>query len=160
WLRLPNGWRASTFARAAQAAGVLIRSADEYALMHGNAPNAVRLATAGAVPRDALRILPEGEVKWDATTAVLEKSGVRFNSNIATQSSHTGYALIAENLAIGLIEPFAAHPWRQNGVITRPFRPRLDHTYVVAQPDIQAVSSMVSAFIDILRETAATFDAD
>ncbi|WP_045390249.1 PLP-dependent aminotransferase family protein [Falsirhodobacter sp. alg1] len=53
WLRLPNGWRASTFARAAQAAGVLIRSADEYALMHGNAPNAVRLATAGAVPRDA-----------------------------------------------------------------------------------------------------------
>ncbi|WP_045393587.1 LysR family transcriptional regulator [Falsirhodobacter sp. alg1] len=109
---------------------------------------------------NVLRILPEGEVKWDATTAVLEKSGVRFNSNIATQSSHTGYALIAENLAIGLIEPFAAHPWRQNGVITRPFRPRLDHTYVVAQPDIQAVSSMVSAFIDILRETAATFDAD
>ena len=117
------------------------------------------------VPQDlegenVLRILPEGEVDWDATTAVLENSGVRFSSDIATQSSHTGYALIAENLAVGLIEPFAAHPWRQNGVVTRPFEPRLNHTYVVAQPDIQAVSSMITEFIDILRETAATFDAD
>ncbi|ATI41116.1 hypothetical protein CBW24_03275 [Pacificitalea manganoxidans] len=117
------------------------------------------------VPQDlegenVLRILPEGEVDWDATTAVLENSGVRFSSDIATQSSHTGYALIAENLAVGLIEPFAAHPWRQNGVVTRPFEPRLNHTYVVAQPDIQAVSSMITEFVDILRETAATFDAD
>ena len=117
------------------------------------------------VPQDlegenVLRILPEGEVDWDATTAVLENSGIRFSSDIATQSSHTGYALIAENLAVGLIEPFAAHPWRQNGVVTRPFKPRLNHTYVVAQPDIQAVSSMITEFIDILRETAATFDAD
>lgn len=52
WLRLPYGWRASTFARMAQAAGVLVRSADEYALIHGHAPNAVRLAVAGGVPRD------------------------------------------------------------------------------------------------------------
>ncbi|MDB6453104.1 aminotransferase-like domain-containing protein [Falsirhodobacter sp. 20TX0035] len=52
WLRLPAGWRASTFARMAQAAGILVRSADEYALVHGHAPNAVRLAVAGAVPRE------------------------------------------------------------------------------------------------------------
>lgn len=117
------------------------------------------------VPQDlegenVLRILPEGEVDWDATMAVLENSGVRFSSNIATQSSHTGYALIAQNLALGLIEPFAAHPWRQSGVVTRPFEPRLDFTYVVAQPELQPVSSMIKAFIDILRETAASFDAD
>lgn len=106
-----------------------------------------------------LRILPEGAVDWDATTAVLEQSGVPFRSDIATQSSHTGYALIAENLAIGLIEPFAAHPWQRNGVVTRPFEPRLDYTYVVAQPELQPVSSMVKKFIDILKETAGSFDA-
>lgn len=65
------------------------------------------------VPQDlegenVLRILPEVDVDWDATTDVLEGSVVQFYSNIATQSSHTGYALIAENLALGLIEPFAA----------------------------------------------------
>jgi DNA-binding transcriptional MocR family regulator len=50
WLPLPRGWRASTFARMAEAEGVLIRSADEYALTDGRAPNAVRIALAGAVP--------------------------------------------------------------------------------------------------------------
>jgi DNA-binding transcriptional MocR family regulator len=50
WLRLPSGWRASNFARAAEAAGVLVRSADEYALIHGRAPHAVRLAINGTIP--------------------------------------------------------------------------------------------------------------
>ncbi|GGE02163.1 DNA-binding transcriptional regulator, MocR family, contains an aminotransferase domain [Gemmobacter megaterium] len=51
WLHLPIGWRASTFARAAEAEGVLLRTADEYALVHGRAPNAVRLAICGTVAR-------------------------------------------------------------------------------------------------------------
>lgn len=50
FLRLPQGWRASTFTREAEAEGVLLRSADEYALIHGRAPHAVRLALAGHVP--------------------------------------------------------------------------------------------------------------
>ncbi len=51
WLRLPTGWRASTFTRMAEDEGVLVRSADQYALIHGRAPNAVRLAVAGNIPR-------------------------------------------------------------------------------------------------------------
>ena len=47
FLRLPQGWRASTFTRMAEAEGVLVRSADEYALGQGRAPHAVRLALAG-----------------------------------------------------------------------------------------------------------------
>ena len=54
WLRLPNGWRGSTFARMAEEAGVLLRSADQYAMVHGRAPNAVRLAVVGAIPRARL----------------------------------------------------------------------------------------------------------
>lgn len=53
WLRQPLGWRASTFIRTAEARGVLVRSADEYALVHGRAPNAVRIAIAAGVPREA-----------------------------------------------------------------------------------------------------------
>ncbi|MCU0900150.1 MAG: PLP-dependent aminotransferase family protein [Cypionkella sp.] len=49
FLRLPSGWRASTFCSHAEAAGVMVRSADEYALIHGRAPNAVRVALAGNV---------------------------------------------------------------------------------------------------------------
>ncbi|MDR7126524.1 PLP-dependent aminotransferase family protein [Pseudotabrizicola sp. 4114] len=50
FLRLPSGWRASSFCSHAEAAGVIVRSADEYALIHGRAPNAVRVALAGNVP--------------------------------------------------------------------------------------------------------------
>jgi DNA-binding transcriptional MocR family regulator len=52
WLRLPSGWRASTFTRMAEADGVLLRSADEYALVDGHAPNAVRIALAGGISEE------------------------------------------------------------------------------------------------------------
>lgn len=51
WLHLPQGWRASAFTRRAEGEGVLVRPADEYALVGGRAPNAVRLAVAGNLPR-------------------------------------------------------------------------------------------------------------
>ena len=51
WLRLPQGWRASTFARMAEDQGVLVRPADEYAMIHGRAHSAVRLAVVGNIPR-------------------------------------------------------------------------------------------------------------
>jgi DNA-binding transcriptional MocR family regulator len=54
WLRLPLGWRASSFTRMAEDEGVLVRSADQYALVHGRAPNAVRLAIVGNIPREQL----------------------------------------------------------------------------------------------------------
>ncbi len=50
WVPLPSGWRGSTFARTAEAEGVLVRQADEYALIHGRAPHALRIAIAGAIP--------------------------------------------------------------------------------------------------------------
>jgi DNA-binding transcriptional MocR family regulator len=52
WLRLPGGWRASTFTRVAEAEGVLLRSADEYVLVDGHAPSAVRIALAGGIAEE------------------------------------------------------------------------------------------------------------
>ncbi len=49
WLRLPGGWRAAAFSRAAEAQGVQLRSADEFALRDGLAPHAVRIAINGHV---------------------------------------------------------------------------------------------------------------
>jgi DNA-binding transcriptional MocR family regulator len=49
WLRLPSGWRAGAFTRAAEGQGVQLRSADEFALRDGRAPNAVRIAVNGHV---------------------------------------------------------------------------------------------------------------
>lgn len=51
FLNLPQGWRASTFTRMAEDEGVLVRPADQYAMVHARAPNAVRLAVIGNIPR-------------------------------------------------------------------------------------------------------------
>jgi DNA-binding transcriptional MocR family regulator len=51
WIRMPKGWRASSFLSRAEAESILLRPADLYALVHGKAPNAVRLAVSGLVPR-------------------------------------------------------------------------------------------------------------
>lgn len=50
WLRLPPGWRAAGFTRAAEREGVQVRSADEFALRDGRAPHAVRIAVNAHVP--------------------------------------------------------------------------------------------------------------
>lgn len=59
FLNLPMGWRASTFTRMAEAEGVLVRSADEYALIHGRAPHAVRIALAGNIPEERFTLAME-----------------------------------------------------------------------------------------------------
>lgn len=44
WLHLPDGWRAGAFVQAAEAKGVRIRAAEEYACRDARAPHAVRFA--------------------------------------------------------------------------------------------------------------------
>ncbi|SDE13909.1 PLP-dependent aminotransferase family protein [Limimaricola pyoseonensis] len=47
WLEMPRGWRPSSLSGAAEARGVRIKPADEFALIDGRAPSAVRLALTG-----------------------------------------------------------------------------------------------------------------
>jgi DNA-binding transcriptional MocR family regulator len=61
WLELPLGWRSGEFLQAADAAGVLIKSADDFALRDGRSVHAVRIAINGLVPHqnfvDAMQVL-------------------------------------------------------------------------------------------------------
>lgn len=50
WLQLPRGWRASHFCRAAEKQGIRLRSADDFALLDGRAPHAVRITINGQIP--------------------------------------------------------------------------------------------------------------
>ena len=52
WLKLPRGWRASTFCRAAEKQGIRLRSADDFALIDGRAPHAIRIAVSGLIGLD------------------------------------------------------------------------------------------------------------
>ncbi len=52
WLKLPQGWRGSTFVMACEAEGIRIKSADEFALPDGVAPHAVRLALNSTISQE------------------------------------------------------------------------------------------------------------
>ncbi|QIE44385.1 PLP-dependent aminotransferase family protein [Pseudohalocynthiibacter aestuariivivens] len=54
WLRLPQGWRGSTFAMACEAEGLRIKPADEFAPPDGAAPHAVRLTLNAIAEQSAL----------------------------------------------------------------------------------------------------------
>ncbi|WP_323764296.1 PLP-dependent aminotransferase family protein [Marinovum sp.] len=44
WLRLPEGWRVSAFCQAAEAQGLKIRSAEDFAMREARVPHAVRIS--------------------------------------------------------------------------------------------------------------------
>lgn len=50
WLSLPRGWRAGAFCRAAEAQGVQLRSAEDFAPRNANTPHAVRFAVNAGLP--------------------------------------------------------------------------------------------------------------
>ncbi|SEP60917.1 PLP-dependent aminotransferase family protein [Thalassovita taeanensis] len=49
WVSLPQGWRASSFTRTAEAQGVIVKSSEEFVLRDARAPHAVRVAVNGLV---------------------------------------------------------------------------------------------------------------
>lgn len=53
WLRLPRGWRASSFSRACERENIMVRAADEFALNNMPTPHAVRISVNSNIPQDA-----------------------------------------------------------------------------------------------------------
>ena len=52
WLKLPRGWRASSFASACERENIVVRAADEFALNNMPAPNAVRISVNCNIPQN------------------------------------------------------------------------------------------------------------
>lgn len=66
WLKLPQGWRASSFCQAAEKRGIQIRAAEEFTCRDAQSPHAVRMAVNGGVP------LPRFETAMEDLRSLLE----------------------------------------------------------------------------------------
>ena len=99
-----------------------------------------------------LKILPSGPLTWqEEKNQILQKSGIAPRYVMTYHTSHTGYAMIAQNLCLGLMEPFASQHWR-NEVTLRPFRPRVKLTYALVYPSPQIPSKPIYDFCEAIRE--------
>jgi len=99
-----------------------------------------------------LKPLPTGPLTWEEEEQIFQQAGIEPNYVMAYHTSHTGYAMIAQDLCVGLMEPFAAQHWR-NEITLRPFRPRVKLTYALAYPFPQIQSKPFQDFCEIIRET-------
>ncbi len=132
-------------------------------------PSSNSLATKSVIcPQDLagetiLRIMPDGPASWSEVFQILEDMKVPFKAPYEIDTSLTAYSLIAQNLAIGIIEPFSARFWPSRTIATRPFEPGIFTTYYVATHNRRGVESERETFIRILRRMAQElpeFDAD
>lgn len=140
----------------------LLLEAPHVCAMHRSHPLAAKdVVTADDFAgEEVLAILPSGLVNWNSVEQVLKASGVDYHKGIGVQSSHTGYSLVAANLAIALIEPFAAKTWLNNGVVVRPFRPKVTFRYVIAYPLMLQRTEPIMAFSRVLRSLIETADLE
>src|SRR5260370_23573690 len=58
WLTLPERWRSESFVAAAARQGIGLTPSSAFAVGHGHAPNAVRLALASPSPEQLREALP------------------------------------------------------------------------------------------------------
>lgn len=103
---------------------------------------------------EVISILPSGSINWNQVGQVLKDAGVTYRRSLSVQNSHTGYSLVAANLAIALIEPFAARTWINQDVVVRPFLPAVRFRYVLAYPKSQRLTEEVKSFMQIVRLAA------
>ena len=106
---------------------------------------------------DVLNVLPAGLVNWNRIAEALERDDVTMKHSISIQNSITGYGLIAAGLTVALIEPFAAHLWKNNGVSVLPFEPKLNFDYVVAFAEPENSQHFILDFITYAQHVAAEY---
>ncbi len=106
---------------------------------------------------NVIATLPAGPLTWDEENKVFADAGIRRKNTVAIHTSHTGYAMIAQGLGIGLMEQFAAPMWKK-WVAVRPFRPRLPLPYAMAYPTAHIRSKLVYDFREVIRSVARRWE--
>ncbi len=94
----------------------------------------------------------EGPLNWNKIFKNFREKGIENNNWLSTQHSESGYALVAENMAIGILEPFSARRWDGNGVVVRPLRPKITFSFSICFSANKAKSSVAQDFAKLVRQ--------
>lgn len=88
---------------------------------------------------------------------LFEDADIDVTQNLHCHNSATAYAMVRHGLGVALMEPFSAAIWERNGVVTRPFRPRLTYEFVAGLKPGVHPSAMISEIIEISKEIISKF---
>ena len=97
----------------------------------------------------------EGPLNWNKIFKNFRDKGIENYNWISTQHSQSGYALVAEGMAVGILEPFSAKLWSGKGVVIRPLRPKISFDFSICFAANKAKSSVAQDFAKLLRQHLA-----
>lgn len=103
-----------------------------------------------------LEVLDTKPAYWSKIAETLAPVQEHLVSDIGIDSSHTGYAMIAAGMAVGVIEPFAARTWSKKDIITRKFEPGIYFNYAIAFPTGCRRYQSLHLFVDTIKRVAKT----
>ena len=63
--------------------------------------------------------------------------------------------MAARGMGVSIVEPFTAMRFISNGLVIRPFTPRIDYTFKVMRPRFRDPSRLADAFLDAVRAWVA-----
>ncbi|MCA2015080.1 LysR family transcriptional regulator [Vibrio tritonius] len=106
--------------------------------------------------QEVLTVLDSYPKYWSHLEQATDSVRAELGKNLYIDTSHTGYAMIASGLAVGVLEPFAARVWVKNGVVTRPFEPQIRYPYGFAYPTNTRHHTSLHQFIQSIKKVAQT----
>ena len=89
---------------------------------------------------------------------LLRESGIQTDTAIKCHSSVSAYSLVSRGHGVALLEPFSASIWENNGVVTRPFCPKLTYEFAAGLKPDALQSAIMSEVLQIARDTFAEFE--
>ena len=87
--------------------------------------------------------------------AVFEQGHIPRRLHVEVYSSLEACSMAARGMGVSIVEPFTAMRFISNGLVIRPFRPRIDYTFKVMRPRFRDPSRLADAFLDAVRAWVA-----
>ncbi|HEV3178762.1 MAG TPA: LysR substrate-binding domain-containing protein [Stellaceae bacterium] len=127
-------------------------SAPQYLVVPEGHPLAGRGHARPADLRDLPFIaLARDQVGRHMIDRVFERAGTPHKVRAETQVNAVICDLVRRGLGVGVVDPFTAADFAGRGIVTLPFRPRIDFRLGILYPTHRPLSRVARAFLSVLR---------
>jgi DNA-binding transcriptional LysR family regulator len=91
-----------------------------------------------------------GDPVYQQLASAFSEYGARWNVVAETEFFSTACQLVAEGHGIGIVDPVVSRPFTE-GLVTRPFKPKIQYQIAILSPTHEALSQVAQDFIGLLR---------
>lgn len=142
--------------RAHDIAGVdsstFLRSAGACILPPGHRLSALDSIRPTDLAGEAFISLMLGDQTRRRVDRVFEDAGVERNLIVETQYAMTICSLVVRGIGCSIVNPATAIDFVAQGLVVRPFRPRIEFEYMLHTPTLRPMSQTASSFVELMKQ--------